>query len=171
MSLKDSAMELAEVDRKIVLAEEFLKTLTDRKNELETSILPDLMAEAGVKSIKLESGATLTLGTVATGSLPKDPAKRIVALKWLTDNGYGDFIECVVSASFVKGHKAEAESLYEYVKENDQAKVSLDEGIHWKTLTSQMKQRVVEGKETPLDLLGVSVMPRARFTTKGNNGE
>jgi hypothetical protein len=167
MDLKEAAEELAAINRKIELAAEATTRLNERKGELEKTILPDLFQQAGVKSIKLENGATVTLSIMAEGSLPKDPEKRKQALEWLVANGYEDFIEVSVTASFVKGHHSHAVEVYEKLRTDNQAKVALEEGIHPMTLKSQIKKRVSEGGETPLDLLGIAVFPRARFTKKG----
>jgi hypothetical protein len=169
--LTERALELTEVSRKVRLAEEALKSLLDRKNKLERDILPELFFNEGAKSVTMEDGTKITLSTAATGSLPKEDEKRNKAIEWLVENGYGDFIECVVVASYNRGDRQQAEQLFETINADDKAKSSLLETMNHMTLASQMKQRVQQGLETPLDLLGVQVFPRARITSGNSRGE
>jgi len=46
-------------------------------------------------------------------------------------------------------------------------KLSLEEGVNHMTLGALAKKRVQSGQEVPLTTLGVSVISRARFTSKG----
>jgi glutathione S-transferase len=133
---------------------------------MERDILPELFTESGVTSIQLEDGSRITLSTMSEGSLPKDPAARAAALEWLSANGFENLIECRLAASWTRGDRAKAQVEYERLAALGTAKVALDETIHPMTLGARIRDRIVAGQPTPLDLIGVSVFQRARFTKK-----
>jgi hypothetical protein len=164
--LKEQAQELRYTELQIEQVEKEFERLKGVRQRLERETLPQLFAEAGIKSIELDDGSRITLSTMAEGSLPKEPAIRAEALAWLVANGYENLIECKVTASWSRGDREKAQAEAQRLQALGSAKVLLDEGIHHSTLGARMRDRVVEGLETPLTLLGVAVFPRARFTKR-----
>lgn len=165
--LKARVSELQAVDENIERLTEELALQTANKTRLETEVLPALFAEAGITQLKTEDGATAKLGLVASGSLPKDPEKRRQAIEWLASNGYNDVIESKVTASWARGDREKAEGLFEQLRGDNSAKLSLDDSVNHMTLGKLAKERVQSGQEVPLDTLGVSVISRVRFTSRG----
>jgi hypothetical protein len=167
--LSGFAYELRDVDNKIEVAENELEILKSEKRRLERDVLPELMQASRIKSFELRDGSRITLSTMAEGSLPKGEAERAAAIKWLADNGYGELIENKVTSSWSRGDREKAQAEYERLAALGTAKVTFDETIHPKTLGARMRDRVVTGLPTPLETLGVSVFPRARFTKTASN--
>lgn len=165
--LKAHVSELQAVDGNIERLTEELAQQTARKSRLETELLPALFAEAGITQLKTDDGATAKLGLVASGSLPKDPEKRQKAIEWLVANGYGELVEAKVVASWSRGDREKAEGLYEQLRGDNSAKLALDESVNHMTLGKLAKDRIQSGEEVPLDTLGVSVISRVRFTSRG----
>jgi len=164
--LKRAADDLRKIMNSIEETNKTLALLDENRKTMERETLPELFAEAGVKSIELDNGDRITLSTLAEGSLPKDPILRQFALNWLVANGFENLIECKVTGSWARGERAVAQAEYERLAALGNAKVSLDEGINPKTLGARIRDRVVAGLPTPLGQLGVSVFQRARFTKK-----
>jgi len=164
--LKLTARELRDLMDRIDQVTALLDGLNDKRKTLERNVLPEMFAEAGLKSIKLEDGSTVTLSTLAEGSLPKDPETRAAAIEWLATHGYENLIENKVVSSWARGDREIAKAEYERLVGLGSAKVTLDEGINPKTLGARMRDRIVAGEPTPLDLLGITVFPRCRFTKR-----
>jgi len=164
--LKAQITELRNVDSDIESLSEQLALLTAEKTKLETEVLPALFAEAGITQLKTEDGATVKVGLVAAGSLPKEAEARAAAIKWLSENGYNEVIEAKVVASWARGDKAKAEALYNQLRGDNSVKLALEEGVNHMTLGALAKKRVQSGEEIPLGTLGISVISRARFTSK-----
>jgi hypothetical protein len=160
-------VELRSIDRQLERIEVETKLLKEKKNELEIIILPALFAEEGVRGVELLDGGMAKLSTSAAGSLPKEPDKRALAIEWLVANGYGEFIENKVTASYNKAERDKALALYDLARRDNSAKVTLDEGLNHMTLGKLCKDRVVGGEEVPLELLGVTVLPRVKITKMG----
>jgi len=110
--LKDAVALLRRTDDTIETIINSLAVCTAQKTRLETETLPALFAEAGITQLKTEDGATVKVGLVAAGSLPKDPEARAAAIKWLEENGYNEVVEAKVVASWARGDKAKAEAIF-----------------------------------------------------------
>lgn len=164
--LKLTARELRDTLDRIDQVEALLAGLNDKRKTLERDTLPEMMSEAGLKAIELEDGSRVTMSTLAEGSLPKEPEKRQEALDWLVANGFENLIEVKVVGSWARGDRTAAEAEYQRLVNLGTAKVTKDEGINSKTLGARIRDRVVAGQPTPLEVLGVSVFSRARFTKK-----
>lgn len=165
--LKTQLSVLQTVDERLAQLADEAAALAAQKNALETVILPDLFSQAGVTEVRTDSGAKAKMGLVASGSLPKDEAKRKQAIAWLVENGYGEIIEAKVVASWSRGDRDKAEGLFEQLKSDNSVKLSLDDSVNHMTLGKLAKERVQQGLEVPLDTLGVNVISRVRFTSKG----
>jgi len=158
---------LIAVNRQIKETESALERLKGQKNELEVDTLPAIFAEEGIRSLELPTGGKAKLGTKAAGSLPKEPDKRWAAIEWLSGAGYADLIEAKVTASWNKAEREKAIEAFNQLRGDNSAKVVLDEGVNHMTLGRICKERVVSGLETPLELLGVTVLPRVTITNSG----
>ena len=169
--LKDAAQQLRMVEANLARLEAETEAAIEARRKLEREILPDLMHEAGIKSFTLADGSVLKLTVLAEGSLPKEPTARAAAIEWLVANGYQDLIENKVTSSWSRGERAAAVDEYQRLAARGDAKVTLDEGIHFKVLGARMRDRVVAGQPTPLEALGISVFQRARFTKTTSNGQ
>src|SRR5262245_10110594 len=162
---------LFDLDHQIEIAEAALAILKAEKERLETLELPALFADARQSKVTLDNGATALRSLMARGSLPKEPDERQLALIWLTDHGYGPLIEAKVIASWSRGHRGKAIEEYQRLRGDNSAKVILDEGMHHTTLGKQMKDRIQHGLPVPMSLLGISIIPRVRFTKRGNGDD
>lgn len=165
--LKEAAENLRRVHAELETVANQTAELTAEKVRLETDILPALFAEAGIKEITTEGGVKIKLGLVATGSLPKDPALRVQAIEWLVANGYEDIIESKVIASWTRGDRPKAEALFSSLRGDNSVKALLEDSVHPMTLSKIAKDRVQSGQEIPLSTLNVSVISRARITSRG----
>jgi hypothetical protein len=165
--LKDAAESLRRVYSALETVANQTAELTAEKTRLETDVLPSLFAEAGLSEITTSDGVKVKLGLVASGSLPKDPELRKLAIEWLVANGYESIIESKVVASWTRGDRAKAETLFQSLRGDNSAKTTLDDSVHAMTLAKIAKDRVQSGQEVPLTTLGVSVMSRARITNRG----
>ena len=164
--LKDAADKLHHTLVKISYVEETLAALMKEKNELESSTLVAAMQEVGISSFKMDDGSSVKLGLMASGSLPKEPAARKEAIAWLVANGFEDTINVVLESSWARGDHAKAMAAYDEARKDNSAKVVLEEGCHASTLGKICREAITEGRDIPLDKLGVSVFSRAKMTVK-----
>jgi hypothetical protein len=169
---------LAEIDLQETYLEQAAKKLSKVRHELETIKLPELFADAGMAEMTLPDGTKAKSGLDITGSLPKPGdrdtpeeasaklAMRIAAMEWANANGWGPFIKSSVTAEWDKGDSAKADALVEQLRGDNSVKLKRTDDIHASTLKSQVRDRIKKGLPTPLDILGVTVLPAVLLTKK-----
>lgn len=125
--IAELASELRELKSKKEVAEEDLKKINKRIEELQRWKLPELLDLAGLKSTRVDGVGTVYLqGDVDVGLLAED---RERFYEWLSENGNGDLIKEYVHPgtlkSFVKEQFENGLPLPEYVKANPFLKATL----------------------------------------------
>jgi len=164
--LKQAVQSLKDVNTKIGYTTATLDGLNHLKQQLECNLLPELFAEVGIQNLTTDDGSRLMLSVRAAGTLPKAQEARQKAIEWLVANGLGDLVECTLRASWARGDRETAEQALLLVRGiGSTPNASLDEGVNPATLGKVAKDRIAAGQECPLDLLGIVLMPRVRFTT------
>ena len=139
------------------IAEDLEDNLADvkrRLNSLKTVELPDLMAECGMSEFKSETGFKITIDDFVSGTLPKDDVRREAAINWLENNGAATLIKTELAMAFEKTQHNEALSIKAELEQKGYA-VSAKMGVHPQTLIAHVKERLRQGDEIPLDVLGL----------------
>lgn len=128
-----------------------LKKATEELRKVQEDLLPNAMAEAGMKAFTLDNGAKITIKDDVAVSIPKD--QKYQAYQWLRDNGFGDVIKHNVVVEFGKEDDDAAIRLMQYCEK--QGKHAEDQqSVHSQTLKALVKEQLAKGKEIPLDLFG-----------------
>jgi len=104
---------LIDIRKDIDHMEDQLKDLKKDETQLSQEDVPNLLLERGLTSITLESGEKIEISEDLHTSLPKDPIKRKVVLRWLINNGGSGMIK-----EEVKIEEPE-KSLIDYLIEED----------------------------------------------------
>lgn len=132
------------------------KALADAKAtmlRLEREDLPELMAEIGITSVKLDSGDVIEIREDCDAKITE--ANKPKALHWLLKNNFGGIIKTQVNIAFGKGEHEKADAAYQMLRQSFDKDVSLEEGVHPQTLKAFVKERLAAGDPLPLDLFGV----------------
>lgn len=138
-------LEIAELEGKINKARENQRALAERK-------IPELMDQIGMAEFKTASGLIVKVEEKIRASITK--AKAPLAFSWLKKNGHASMIKRVVSIAFGMGEDEEAEELWSDL--NNKGFIVEDKAsVHPSTLSSFAKEKLSNGEEIPLDLLGV----------------
>jgi hypothetical protein len=162
--LSASLAELAEIDSTIEALNLRIKELSERKDTLEKTTLPDLFNEAELREAVYEpTGQKAKRTLVATGSLQKDPILRPQAIDWLVGAGYEESFENTLTASYARGDRAHALEVLARLRADNSAKVDFKEDINHMTLKKIARERITRGEPIPLTLLGVDVVTRVKF--------
>lgn len=134
-------------------ARKSLYALVGHPQHSGTAAIPDLMAELQLEKISV-AGFDLTLNDEVTGSLPKDPAKREAAIRWLEEHDGAGLIQTHVGVDFGRSQYEEARGLYESLKSQGDP-VEMTSDVHHSTLKAYARQRLKEGEEINLEGLGL----------------
>lgn len=153
-------IEIAELNRQLELKGNRLKTLMNKD-------IPDTMDKIGTNVFGVPGTRTeVRVQPFYHASIPE--AAKEDAFKWLEDNEHGDLIKNAMKVEFNREDADAAKRIFDRVKqmlvqEEINAKPTMDKSVHWKTLTSFVKEQVEEGHVLPLGILGATVGRVAKF--------
>lgn len=125
-------------------------------NNIKTIEMPDLMAECGLTEFTHTSGAKLKLTNFVSGSLPKEPDKRQLAIDELTKMGKNaeNLIKTNVSVLFDKEEHKKALVLAEELRKL-KFDVVVDSGVHHSTLAAFARECLKKGIQINTEVLGL----------------
>ena len=75
-----------------------MKDLKKQADKLSQEVIPTMMQEMNLSSLKLADGSSIEVKPVYGASIP--PAKKEEAFNWLRNNGLGDLIKNEITVSF-----------------------------------------------------------------------
>lgn len=171
-------LELVDIDVRLAKYALVARDLTTRKLELQMRVLVDAMDAVGQDVIGLgEQGVDLVLNDYFKAGLPNPDADpkiseedraRLVELRqqgvaFLSEDA-PDILTTTVTVTLPKGSLEKAKEIAGYLTSEqgmglEPERVRLEEGVHWATLTSYVKEQVRERKRSdlPLEALGATV--------------
>ena len=89
--ISEEIEKLQAVQQEIINKENEIKELKDRENYIGGIIIPDLMNELNLKTLKLRDGSELSVGNKFFASIKAD--KKAEAYDWLRTAGLGDIVK------------------------------------------------------------------------------
>lgn len=131
-------------------------------NEILQQQIPEIMGQCGLLSFKMENGTVLTLKDFCSGSLPKEPGPRAIALDWLRKNGGEPLIKTELSLSFGKGEDKKAQTLVKKLNKEG-LNPSIEVGVHASTLQAFAREKLESGDPIDLKVLGLYSGRVAKF--------
>ena len=105
-SLSDQVVKLTNLEDELVNKEKELKELKRKVELVSGEIIPTMMQEMNISTLKLADGSSVEVKPVYGASIPV--AKREEAFKWLRDKGLGDLIKNEVTVAFGRGEDNKA---------------------------------------------------------------
>lgn len=163
----DKIMEAAQIAKGIKELEDMLSEQKSRLHNLRSIVLPDVFAEAGVSEFTTDDGTKVKISDIVSGTLPKDPDKRSVAIKHLTEIGGEAIIKNTLTAQFEKSEHNAAVAIFEDLKKEGYT-VDLVDGVHPQTLLSFIREKLKNGEPIDLSALGCYAARMAKITLPKN---
>jgi hypothetical protein len=151
--LHTEIQELVNLQVAIEQMEDDLKAAKQALQTIRTGRIPDIMAEVQSDHFTY-NGWEVKLTEFVSGSLPKDPDKRHLALKWLAANGGAGLIKTTVSVGFGKEQHNDAVALGKQMVKDGFAP-TIESGVHSQTLCSWGRTRIKDGDPISLETLGL----------------
>lgn len=151
-----SAEEVVRRQQALEEAEALVKLRKEELRQVVEEELPALMEAAGQRKVTTRSGLSVSLDETIYANISQERAPE--ALAWLVDNGHEALIKNEYTIAFPKNSAAAAEAFEEYLNSNLRRKANLKHktGVHPSTLSSWVREELADGREIPLDLLGVT---------------
>lgn len=166
-NLEGLVNQAAALSRTIEELEEAVKRHKEELANLTHKAIPDAMSASGTSEFKTTTGVKVTIKDVLAGSLPKDDYKHAVALKWIEENGGKSIIKSSLMADFERGEgnlekkNMAAEALHDLGVDFIEK-----ETVHPMTLAAFAREKLKNGDECPLEMLGLYAGRMAKITQK-----
>ena len=135
--------------------EEKLKVLRQQRDRYLHDLIPSKMQETGLDEAKVD-GNRVSLTTFVSGTMPKDPMQRDIALSHLREIGASDFIKNEVSVSFPMSEDNRARAMQADLEDqgfDTAAKTWVEPG----TLKKLIRERVEAGQEIDLEIFNAYI--------------
>ena len=133
-----------------------IKSLEDRAKDLKNDekhfsciVIPKLMEDMNLKSLKLRDGSELTIKDIYGATIKAD--KKAEAHQWLRDQGLGDIVKNNIIVSFGQGEDNKAVA-YATLARSEGYEPIQEEKVHPQTLKVVMKEWKDNGREVPSEL-------------------
>ena len=161
--LSGYCLELQSLEDHIELLEKEVKTLKEKADKIASEIIPNMLAEQGLSSLKLADGSAVEVGKSYSCTVKKDNIES--AYKWLRENGLGDLIKNEISVQFGKGEDNKAEQLLNLaVQEGFEPQQKSK--VEPMTLKALYRERVEAGLDMPSDSFHLFVKDKTKISRK-----
>ena len=159
------ASELVQLDAEADELERLLKDVRERSNVIRHKDLPDLMMELDLGEFSLASaGVRIKVESFAKAGISAewDDERREAAFEHLEEIGGADLIKATLTVSAARGDLERIREMQQTVTDilhqrGVQATVSVGMSVHWKTLSTFVKEVVEKGDKIDLEKLGATV--------------
>ena len=161
--LSDQVVKLKNLEDKILQAEENLKKLKEEADVLSGEVIPTMMTEMNISTLKLADGTAVEVKPIYGASISAE--RKEEAFNWLRENGLGDLIKNEVTVSFGRNEDNKAIAYANLAAENGY-QPSQKLKVEPMTLKALVRERIEAGKDMPSDLFNVFAGNRTKITRK-----
>jgi hypothetical protein len=162
-SLADQVKRLRDLEDQVKADEQALKNKQREVERISGEIIPTLLSEMGLSSIKLADGSAVDVKPYYAASI--SIKNREAAYNWLRENGLGDIIKNEVSVSFGKNEDNKAAE-YANLAQSQGFQPTQKMKVEPMTLKALVRERIEKGKDMPMDIFNVFVGNRTKLTRK-----
>ena len=159
--LSDQVVKLQELEDQVTLKEHELKELKRKAELLSGEVIPTMMQEMNISTLKLADGSAVEVKPVYGASIPV--AKKEEAYTWLRENGLGDLIKNEISVAFGRNEDNKAMA-YATLAQGQGYEPIQKLKVEPMTLKALVRERLESGQEMPSDLFNVFAGNRTKIT-------
>jgi hypothetical protein len=160
-TLADQIIKLKDLEDKIKVAEDNLKNLKQQADALSGEVIPTMMTEMNISTMKLADGSAVEVKPVYGASI--SIAKKEEAYQWLRDNGLGDLIKNEVTVSFGRNEDNKAIA-YANLAQGQGFQPTQKLKVEPMTLKALVRERLESGQEMPSELFNVFAGNKTKIT-------
>ena len=162
-SLADQVKKLRDLEDQLKVDEETLKDKKREAKKISGEIIPTLLSEMGLASLKLADGSAVEVKPYYGANISEK--NREAAYNWLRSNGLGDIIKNEITVSFGKDEDNKA-TTYVNLARGQGYQPTQKLKVESMTLKALVQERIEKGVEMPLDIFNVFVGNRTKLTRK-----
>ncbi len=160
-SLSDQVIKLKELEDDLETKEKELKELKRHIDLVSGEVIPTMMQEMNISTLKLADGSSVEVKPVYGASI--SAAKKEEAYTWLRENGLGDLIKNEITVSFGRNEDNKA-STYANLAKGQGFEPVQKLKVEPMTLKALVRERLESGQEMPSDLFNVFAGNRTKVT-------
>jgi len=143
--------------------EKDLKSVKEQADKISSEVIPNLLAEQGLSSLKLADGSSVDVRKSYNCTIKKDQME--LAYNWLRENGLGDIIKNEVAVLFGKGEDNKAEQLLS-LAEQEGYEPTQKQKVEPMTLKALFRERVEAGLDMPSQLFNIFIKDQTKIGRK-----
>ena len=162
-SLSEQVLKLKDMEDLVAAKEEELKKLKKDVDIISGEVIPTMMSEMNLSTLKLSDGSSVEVKPVYGASI--SPAKKEEAYNWLRNNGLGDLIKNEITVSFGRNEDNKAMA-YANLAQGQGYQPVQKLKVEPMTLKALVRERLEAGQEMPTDLFNVFAGNRTKITRK-----
>ena len=153
-SLSDEVLKLRTLEDEMKREEEALKEKQKEVDRISQDVIPTMLSEMGLSSLKLADGSSVDVKPFYSASI--SVKNREAAYKWLREQGLGDIIKNDVTVSFGRNEDNKAVDYANLAKSHGfQPTQKLK--VEPMTLKALVRERIEAGKEMPTEIFNVFI--------------
>ena len=160
-ALSDQVTKLQSLEDEIEEQEKKLKELKRNQELLSGEVIPTMMTEMNISTLKLADGSAVEVKPVYGASIPV--AKKEEAYTWLRENGLGDLIKNEITVAFGRNEDNKAMA-YATLAQGQGYEPIQKLKVEPMTLKALARERLESGQEMPSDLFNVFAGNRTKIT-------
>ena len=160
-SLSEQVVKLQSLEEDLAKQEEHLKRLKKDIEVMSGEVIPTMMQEMNLSTLKLSDGSSVEVKPIYGASI--SPAKKEEAFNWLRNNGLGDLIKNEITVSFGRNEDNKASDYANLAKGQGYEPVQKLK-VEPMTLKALVRERLESGQEMPSDLFNVFAGNRTKVT-------
>jgi len=160
-SLSDQVVKLKNLEDDLVEKEKELKELKRHIELVSGEVIPTMMQEMNISTLKLADGSSVEVKPVYGASITV--ANKEAAYTWLRENGLGDLIKNEITVSFGRNEDNKAQQ-YAVLAKGQGFEPVQKLKVEPMTLKALVRERLESGQEMPSDLFNVFAGNRTKVT-------
>ena len=162
-TLASYCRELQTYEEEIAELEEQIKKKREKADKISSEIIPNMLAEQGISSLKLADGSSVDVRKSYNCTIKKDEMES--AYNWLRENQLGDIIKNEVSVQFGKGEDNKAEQLLNLAA-REGYEPSQRSKVEPMTLKALYRERVEAGLDMPSQFFNIFIKDQTKIGRK-----
>ena len=162
-TLASYCQELQQKEDEISSLEDLLKKKKQEADKIGSEIIPNMLAEQGLSSLKLADGSGVEVRKAYSCTVKKDNIES--DYKWLRENGLGDIIKNEVAVTFGKGEDNKAKDLLDLAEQSGYEPQQKSK-VEPMTLKALYRERVEAGLDMPSDSFHLFVKDQTKISRK-----
>ena len=162
-SLANQVKSLKELEDELKADEESLKNKKKEIERISGEVIPTMLSEMGLSSLKLADGSAVDVKPYYTANI--SIANREAAYGWLRSNGLGDIIKNDITVSFGRNEDNKA-AQYANLARGQGFEPTQKLKVEPMTLKALVRERIEAGKDMPMYTFNVFVGNRTKITRK-----